>query len=193
MNLRYLGDALDHWKGSLFSILAERELLNDLAVDPMATDQSAWRAEDFELYAMLLRIASTRVLRHQRTLAARSAYFAEIRHSGDIFLDPDTGIATGAVKAKVQYVEPADVCRLLFSGMNRAVVVYQHVRAQRTCDRVDAVVRVFPSEIRWCSYESGSVAMMFFSMAPWRVEELTGWLNEFLGRHAAGRIRSGVT
>lgn len=38
MNLRYLGDALDYWKGSVFFRLQERGILKDFSVDPMLTD-----------------------------------------------------------------------------------------------------------------------------------------------------------
>jgi len=38
MNLRYLGDALDHWKGSLFESLQQANILHDFAVDAMASD-----------------------------------------------------------------------------------------------------------------------------------------------------------
>jgi hypothetical protein len=38
MNLKFIGDAFDHWKGSLLGELAEADLLSDLAIDPMLTD-----------------------------------------------------------------------------------------------------------------------------------------------------------
>jgi hypothetical protein len=38
MNLKYLGDTLDHWKGCLFEYLQAQCVLRDFAVDPMATE-----------------------------------------------------------------------------------------------------------------------------------------------------------
>jgi len=48
MNQAYLGDALDHWKGSLIAILRRHQppLLNRLAVVPMATDAQEWGEDD---------------------------------------------------------------------------------------------------------------------------------------------------
>ena len=87
-------------------------------------------------------------------------YFAEIQHPGDLFLDPDTGIATGTPSAR--HVAPSEIETLL-TGTNRLVAVYQHVRAQRVPDRVDAVcaaVAATAPKVHWCSYESGTVAMV---------------------------------
>ena len=43
MNLKYLGDTLDHWKGSVFQILQEAKLLRNLEVDAMMTDSDLCR------------------------------------------------------------------------------------------------------------------------------------------------------
>jgi hypothetical protein len=104
-------------------------------------------------------------------------------------LDPDTGIATGRLSK--EHLAPSEVADLLRSG-DRLVVVYQHVRAMRVCDRVDAVcaiVQCASSDVRWCSYESGTVAMIFLSTQPARLNAVRGHFKGVLGRHAAGRIR----
>lgn len=54
MNLEFLGDALDHWKGSLFQSLCAGQVLHDFAVNPMATDQESWKEADFEVHARLI-------------------------------------------------------------------------------------------------------------------------------------------
>lgn len=189
MNSSFLGDALDHWKGALFSYLLQEKALNDLAADPMLTDPEGWGPGDFRLYARLLNLPEDRVLAHSRSLRDRNAYFGEIAHAGDIFLDPDVGIATHRVRRPEQYVEVVDVIRLLFSGLNRMVVVYQHVRGKTVTDRVDRVVSKFPDSLFWVSYESGTVAMLFISLAPWRTDRVAGSLRNLLGRHAERRIR----
>ena len=195
MNLSYLGDALDHWKGSLFEFLQARQLLHDFAVDPMASDLRSWRDADYALFADLLRVPRDRIIEHRAKLTTtRNRYFAEIHHNGDLFLDPDTGIATGRVAHLEQYVQPRDIWSLLFNGLNRLVVVYQHVRARKTAERIDEVVACVAGSIKlaWCSYESGTVAMLFFSSAKHRTQGIATALTEKLGRHAAKRIRQGV-
>lgn len=194
MNLSYLGDALDHWKGSLFEFLQARQLLQDFAVDPMTSDLRSWRDADYTLFADLLRVPRDRILGHSVMLTSRNRYFAEIQHKGDLFLDPDVGIATGRVAHPEQYVQPRDIWSLLFNGLNRLVVVYQHVRARKTAARIDEVVACVAGSINlaWCSYESGTVAMLFLSLAEHRTQDIASALREKLGRHAALRIRSGV-
>jgi hypothetical protein len=192
MNLSYLGDALDHWKGSLFEFLQREDLLEDFAVDPMATDLASWQEGDYELFAKLLKVRRNQVLTHSVSPRDRSRYLFEIKHKGDIFLDPDTGVATGRVARSEQYVGLRDLWSLLPNGLNRLVVVYQHVRAQKCCTRVDQVVahvRSTSIEPNWCSYESGTVAMLFFSLAPHRTGRIAAAFRRELGRHAPGRIR----
>ena len=79
-----MGDALDHWKGSLFEFLQGTELLWNFAVDPMLTDRPSWREADFELLTRLLRIDRSRILPHNAALSQRPQYFAEITHHGDL-------------------------------------------------------------------------------------------------------------
>lgn len=194
MHLSYLGDALDHWKGSLFEFLQSRQLLHDFAVDTMASDLQSWREADYEVFADLLRVPRDRILGHSASLKMRNRYFAEIHHKGDLFLDPDTGIATGRVTHPEQYVLSRDVWSLLFNGLNRLVIVYQHVRAKKTAKRVDEVLAFVAGSfnLAWCSYESGTVAMLFLSLAEYRTRDVARALEDMLGRHAARRIRYGV-
>jgi hypothetical protein len=140
MNRKYLGDALDHWKGSLFESLQQRDALRDFAVDTMATDMNDWQSEDINVFSRLLRIRTSQIIRHTVTLKTREKYFAEIEHSGDLFFDPDTGIQTGPVKNPAQYIQPGEILHFL-KNHERIVGVYQHVRAQAASGRVDAVCR----------------------------------------------------
>jgi len=192
VNLTFLGDALDHWKGSIFESLQRGGILRHFAVDPMASDLSQWTAEDFALYARLLRIDRGQILAHSQSLVDREAYFQEIRHTGDLFLDPDIGVATGRCSAK--HVAPREIATLLQA--DRLVVVYQHVRGQRVADRVDAVcaaIRAHAHGAPWCSYESGTAAMIFFASYRGRVASVREHFFERLGRHATGRIRASRT
>ncbi len=122
MNLEFLGDASDHWKGALFVSLRKAMVLNDFAADTMATDQESWREEDRKLYASLLRIKQSLVIRHTTTLGYRAKYIDELAHKGDLFLDPDTGVAAGReVKDAVREVQPprrkgAEGRKIIFSS-----------------------------------------------------------------------------
>src|ERR1700694_3410929 len=183
MNLSYLGDALDHWKGSLFEFLQARRLLHDFAVDPMASDLESWQEADYVLLADLLRVPRDRIIGHEHRLTTRSRYFAEILHKGDVFLDPDTGIATTRVSHPEKYVQPNEIWSLLLDGPTRLIAVYQHVRARRVATRVDEVLACVARSDgsgAWCSYESGTVAMLFLSLAEHRTHDVAGALEEKL-------------
>jgi hypothetical protein len=191
MNLTFLGDALDHWKGSLFESLTREGIFRNFAVDPMASDLPAWQPDDFRLFAELLRVDRSQIVEHQSTLSDRSTYFAEINHLGDLFLDPDTGVATGKRRPSQQHITASEIAGLLVP--DRVLVVYQHVRARRVCDRVDAVCQVIRSQMspcHWCSYESGTVALIFLARTAERISTVARHFSSLLGRHAVGRIRA---
>ncbi len=195
MNVDHLGDALDHWKGSLLEFLQRESVLRQLAVDPMATDRERWNEAALALYARLLHIDRRRIISHEARLAARDSYFAEIVHDGDLFLDPDTGFATSRVSPITKYVKPNEVAALLRSPGRRVVAVYQHIRAQKTCVRVDACAAAVAEEIDtggWCSYESPTVAMLFLCGDVTRTAEIGRTFRGLLGGHAKGKIRSGT-
>jgi hypothetical protein len=190
MNLKFLGDVLDHWKGSIFESLQRGGVLRHFAVDPMASDLAQWTDEDFALYARLLHIDPKQILAHSQSLVDRKAYFREIRHTGDLFLDPDTGVSTGS-RLEKQHVAPQEIATLLEA--DRLVIVYQHVRGCQVEDRVDEVcnaIQEHAHEAQWCSYNSATVAMIFLSRSRGRVKSVRRHFRELLGRHAKGRIRA---
>jgi hypothetical protein len=192
MNLEYLGDALDHWKGSLFEYLQAERVVRDFVVDPMATDADKWTEDDFGLYACLLRIKLEQIIRHKAFVTDRSSYFAEIGQNGDLFLDPDTGIATDGASPIAKYVKPRDVVALLQSPSDRLVAIYQHVRAQKTSKRVDGclgAIATIAACVSWCSYESPTVAMIFLCRDGRRTRKLAKALKKLLGRHTERRVR----
>ena len=195
MNLAFLGDALDHWKGSLFESMRNAGVMQDLAIEPMASDLNAWTMSDFRLFAQLLRVQPEQILCHSKTLADREAYFAEITHRGDLFVDPDTGVATGPVNQRKQYITPREVGDLLDAETGRLLAIYQHGCRQPMAQRVDTVLDAICRVIgvfSWSSYESGTVAMLFLSRNESRAAEIARHFEGFLGRHAEGRIRKGV-
>lgn len=192
MNLTFLGDALDHWKGSLLESLQAARILRNLAVDPMASDLPTWKPEDFEVFARLLRINSRQIIGHEVTLKERGKYFDEIRHADDVFLDPDIGIATGRVRQRCCYVESSEIERLLDSFPERLIGIYQHIRGQQVQSRVDCVLDSLKSKIgnfSWCSYESANVAMVFLTRRAERTGQIGEHFKNLLGGHASRRVR----
>jgi len=192
MNIRFLGDALDHWKGSLFESLQNAGVLSHFAVDPLASDLHEWKQQDFDLYARLLKVSFCQVLRHKVGIADnRQKYFQEILHIGDLFLDPDTGVATGRVTKR--HVMPTEVGHLLDSNLKRIVVVYQHAARCRLAERVDEVLKAICDHrgLWWCSYESGTVAMLFLSRDRGRTGAVANHFRGILSLRADGRIRPG--
>ena len=191
MNLRFLGDALDYWKGAILSDLRAEDLLTNLRVDRMASDQ--WQPADLALFAHLLRIKENGLISHRyRLLQQREKYFAEISADGDLFLDPDTGIQTSAVKHIEQYLKPSELLQILEAKKDRLVAVYQHVSRVRTRRRVERILSILESEKKsdfFCvSYESGTVALLFFSYKRERIEGVRNYLCSLLKVHATHRI-----
>ena len=190
MNLQFLGDALDYWKGSVFEVLQQSDLLRDFKVDTMASDSEDWQETDHRLYARLLRIDQQQLIAHKNTLSGnRSKYFKEIPINSDLFLDPDTGFKTGPVRSLPQYLTPAEFLDLL--KPDRIVAVYQHVRAQKTRNRVEEVLKVLHREtsgFSCTSYESGTVALLFFCLQNKRIEEIRDYFHELLEKHASKRV-----
>jgi len=193
MNLAYLGDALDHWKGSVFEFLVSKSLLRDFKVDPMATDHAAWTPAAYKVYAELLRVEEWQILQHSKELAARDSYFREIRHTGDLFMDPDIGINTGGLSPVNKHIKPREMSDLLQDG-DRVLAVYQHPRA-KTRERVKRCVEVLADQLAgvgWCSYESATVAILFFSRKRERTEAIAAAFRRRLGKPAEWRIWSGI-
>jgi hypothetical protein len=175
----------------MFEALQSAHIVRDFAVDAMASDLDEWSTKDFELFAKLLRIAPSQIIPHRQSLLQREAYFQEIKHKGDLFLDPDTGIATGRLTSQC-HLDPREVKQLLEANPDRLLAIYQHVRAQKVKKRVDCVldaVKVQINALRWCSYESGTVAMLFLSLSENRHRQVSAHFSDTLGRHAMGRIR----
>ena len=125
MNSKYLGDALDHWKGSLISALSQKKLIRNIVVEPMITDATAWLREDLNTYKRLLNLDSTRSICHGNStfLGKRDKYFTKLLKVGDVFLDPDTGIATG--DASKVHIKISELGKLIIDS-DRVLMVYQH-------------------------------------------------------------------
>ena len=191
MNLIHLGDALDHWKGALFERLQRVQLLTSLAVDPMTTDAPLWTKADSHLYATLLHVAPAQILQHQALLTTdRRGYFGEITHATDLFLDPDIGIATAGIRnGSPHHLKADEFHALLGAHSSRIVAVYQHIRGISTEERINQIRHVLALDGGpcCCSYESPTVAMLFFCRTPKRLKAIHANFNALLGQRAKGR------
>ncbi len=129
MNLAHLGDALDHWKGSLIKVIGGR----NLRIVPMITDRERWVQEHFETYARLLHRKSEDVLKKGKddvfSSRTRSGYFCDLGED-DLFLDPDTGIAPDE-KAHKKHIRPSEIADLLAESESRMLLIYQHASREQ--------------------------------------------------------------
>jgi hypothetical protein len=176
----------------LLDSLHSASLIVDLRVDAMPSDGPEWEASDWELFARLLHVTSSQIIEHTKRLATnRTAYFAEMPEQGDLFLDPDTGVATGRVDQPEKYLMPEELLKLIDASPRRVVSIYQHVRVQKTRARIDGILSVLRRlNAAWhcTSYESGTVAMLFYSRDQNRTRSIHDHFADMRGRHASCRI-----
>ncbi len=204
LNSKHLGDALDHWKGSLISILFSKQVLGSVVVEPMITDPRPWPEEDIQTYKRLLGLEA--IFHAKSTFPGRSRedYFNEVPKDGDIFLDPDIGILE---KAKKEHIKVAEIINLLKS--DRVVMVYQHsgqrlpkqeaqtnsnfnrwllgIKNKLTADTADAGAD--PADSVHCTvYECEQVAMFFISLNRKRIDKIKDVLQKYLKGKAQRRV-----
>lgn len=190
MNSEFLGDAYDHWKGSLISILSSKFLIRNVAVEPMITDAKPWSKIDLETYRRLLRLESTNPICHGESTfsVGREEYFNEVFQDVDVFLDPDIGIATGGASRKhVKVVE----LRTLLGKSDRVLMVYQHSGRgpfhKRLLEIRNTIAAGIPS-VNSTIYECGRVAMFFISLSKTRIHKIQNAIQEHLRGTAEKRV-----
>ncbi len=190
MNSKFLGDAFDHWKGALIVILSNKFLIRNVVVEPMITDSTPWSKENLETYRRLLKLGSTSIICHGNATfsGGREEYFHEIPQEGDVFLDPDTGIATGNATRK--HVKVLELEKLLGKS-NRVLMVYQHSGRgslhKRLLEIKDKVSNGIPG-VHCTFYECGRVAMFFISLDKTRIHNIQKALQEYLRGTAKSRV-----
>jgi hypothetical protein len=190
VNSKFLGDALDHWKGSLIQFLSDKKLIKDLVVEPMITDGRPWSKSDTETYRRLLRLEpSNQIFHSQSTFSGkRDEYFDLLPETTDLFLDPDTGIATGS--AGREHVKTSELRRLL-ANSDRVLMVYQHSARGSFHERLGEITGTVSRDIPnvYCStYACGRVAVFFLSLNRVRIEGICKALKEHLRGTAESRI-----
>ncbi len=192
MNTKFLGDAFDHWKGSLIDFLQRQELVHELVVEPMITDGIRWSEKDLETYRRLLRLGMQQPIYHEGLPfnGDRTHYFHDIP-DGDLFLDPDTGIATG--KSTRKHISILEIKKLLDSdpAHQRVLIVYQHSARGNFHSRLDAIGGKISENIfgiHLATYECGHVALFFVSHSRARIRQIGEKLREYLSGTASKRI-----
>jgi hypothetical protein len=187
MNRKYLGDALDHWKGSVINIVAPQ----NLRVLPMRTDHRQWEQENLSAYSRLLGRKPKDILRMDRIFSnkTREKYFSDLGNS-DLFLDPDTGIAPDGRRQK-KHISPCEIAHLLSSSRSRMLLIYQHASPNKNWIREKLRLLRSSPGLKHCglfAYDSGTVAMLVISRDRKRVNKARARLESWLGPVASRRL-----
>ena len=194
MNTKYLGDALDYWKGSVLGGLQRQGCLYNLVVDAMPTDE--WEEAHWRIYARLLQVKHEQVMIYQTyNWKKRQSYFEELnklkeRFNGcDVFLDPDTGIHTGNGSGHRQHIDPRIIETIL--NESNVVLVYQHGARQKMYERIDEIaecVRQSCDNVECLSYQASQNAMLFFSWSSSRLDGIKAYFYYLLECYASHRV-----
>lgn len=171
VNQKHLGDVLDHWKGSVITLLDAA--LRDVHVIPMFTDETpmvSWPEAHLRLYARLLGVSRHRILRARTQFRAsnRAEYFSALPlpADADAFLDPDIGLAPKRDRADAKHVKLSELATLLPANSRRIVLVYQHSPRDKNYLN-PSLKRVADSrELAGAAafaYDAGAVAMIYAS------------------------------
>ena len=183
MNIQHLGDAYDHWKGSVISILSSRKKIgSNLVVVPMLTDFQLWKAKDLRTYRRLLNLREESTICHEHETftnhqIGRHNYFAGIPNKCDLFLDPDTGISTGNHLTE-KHITINEISNLLNDGGNRdrVLMVYQHsTRSRDRFPKIGSMLRRVP----YYPFKCGQVAMFFISLSKNRIKAIKNTLRDY--------------
>lgn len=189
MNRAHLGDALDHWKGSVIEFIGEKEL----RVVPMITDRDKWTPEDFDTYARLLHRNTDEILKQGKddlfSNRTRSSYFCGLGEH-DLFLDPDTGVASSE-KPEKEHISPSEIAGLLPGSSSRLLLIYQH--ASRKVDGIKAKLKLLRNDngLKGCgmfAYHSGTVSMVVICRNGERIAKILDRFKCWLGSVAHARI-----
>ena len=186
MNLVHLGDALDHWKGSLIELIGGK----NVHVVPMFTDGKPWTEPQIEAYARLLRMRPEDVLKRDGCFSGktRTSYFCNLGEH-DLFLDPDTGIAPDDKNAKEEHIRTSEIAGLLSVAPSRMLLIYQH--ASRSKNGLKKKLNLLSKYLPGCgmfAYDSGSVSMVVIGRDRDRVQQALVRLKCWLGPTVSKRV-----
>jgi hypothetical protein len=180
MNIRHLGDALDHWKGNMFRWLGPA--LRDLHVVPMFTDAepaTTWDEPTLLCFSQLLAVPAHRIMHADRRFrrATRTAYFEGLHSLSpacDIFFDPDNGIAP-AGRANELHVTAAELAAFIPPASDRLLLVYQHSSRVKgyVRSKLEALSTVPELHgVKCIGYWAGSAAMVLMTQSESRIRDV---------------------
>ena len=190
MNTKYLGDALDYWKGSVLGGLQRQGCLYNLVVDAMPTDE--WEEAHWRIYARLLQVKNEQLNHPTYDLKRRDSYFKELKEciiGCDVFLDPDTGIYTGNGSGGSKYLYPKNM-KTLLNGSN-VVLVYQHGARYEMHKRIEEIMNCVGQScgnVECLSYQASQTAMLFFSWSSSRMDGIKAYFYSLLECYARCRV-----
>lgn len=186
MNLRHLGDAFDHWKGTMLEITCPK----GARIVPMFTDENRWNRKQLEAYARLLRVSSKDVLHSETRFSngSRGTYF-DIPESGDLFLDPDVGICTNA-RPKKEHIAPSEIAAILLVSRPRILLIYQNKWQRKTMrETLNMVLSTERLEKFYrFGFDAGQVGIIFISCDRKRIVKAMERVQSWLGPVAPNRI-----
>jgi len=212
MNLKYLGDAKDWWKGAVLTCLRRTGAIRSPQVVPMFTDVGRWSDEDLDSYVAFLGIEGRGLLFTESpyrlfTQARREEYFEAVlkwtlgpaERDRDLFLDPDTGLS---VKGSKKHVRPEECWSLVQDRPDKVVVVYQHgarapearpweeMRLRCALDAVEGGHGLALASGGQSSSDlpKGDAALLFLSLDKSRIAAVEKSLSDALGSNAEKRI-----
>jgi hypothetical protein len=178
MNLKYLGDALDHWKGAVIDQMGDKEI----RVVPMLTDK--WDKRHIVLYAGLLRVDRGNIVKSNVTFSkqTRGNYFRDLGNH-DLFVDPDTGVWTKTNPGS-KHIGVGEIGSLLHDAPARILLIYQNRFHKKNYARakLDDILRSNP--LKGChafAYYAGAVSMIVVSRNHRRFNEFRSRLKKWLG------------
>jgi hypothetical protein len=222
MDSKHLGDAFDHWKGAIIQLLEPK--LQNLAAVPMITNERGWGKQEQKLstYSRLLNIDEelifqsnrkfrghmdndrySQVIDHFTSHTDKNHYFQQVNYSGDLFLDPDTGLAFSPFTYKGnKHVTPNEIkCLLDKDNKNvRVIMVYQQSRqGQKKSEEQNYLEKIIKyalaqigsqnSPCYACTYCCSQVSMLFFSKNKGRIVQIKQYLRKELPYQAKRRVK----
>jgi hypothetical protein len=186
MQRLWLGDALDFWKRAFLDVLrASSTPSRPVWILPMITG-TGWTGAEVDTYAAILGVPTSALLSTAPLVKpTRSSYFAVSKGlRDDVFIDPDTGIATGRIS--LAHVAPAEVFALLSD--DNVAAVYQH-RPRGVGGRWLARYRglLAATGAATVGYESAQAGMLFATKSSAREGGIRRALARRLGAVAVAR------
>jgi hypothetical protein len=203
MNHDHLGDALDHWKGSIIKFLQENTETNSIHVLPMIPNRLLpyWTKDHSTVYAQLLSLSPSAILRSDIGIYPkkdRALYFT-INATNDMFIDPDNGVGAedgGSDK----HITPSEIVALIPKNSTRLLLIYQtggqRGNGETTSEKKALVhlkktlnnLRMLIGEDSVFAYFGGQTSMIFVSRDVQRLQRISVLFSGLLGIVAKERL-----